>query len=250
MSDKIVPPMNVENTGPLDPKPPRKTVRFFLTLLTILVCVGFLFMSIMGWYLLGMVKKLGDLEVKAQTAISVFSIVESLQRHSKLIVQTALITVDQTLEKENILSLGNYAFELGSSNLRMISMGNRVQYYIPMQGISDSDINWISDTRTITVKIPHPIVDTEMVDIQQDPRQIIFLGNESWIDWARNTGKNELAQKAKDNLRQYVLRAAKTRYYISTAEENALREVERLLHTLIYPIDPQIKIIVEFKTDK
>ncbi len=172
---------------------------------------------------------------------------ESLHKQSKLVIQSALITVDQTLEKETVLSLGGFAFGLGTSNLRMVSMGNRVQYYIPLNDVAENDIVWDGEKKTLTLKVPAPVVDSDLVEIQQDPRQILFLGENSWFDWARGGGKPELAQEAKDNLRQYVLKTARTRYYMSMAEDNAAREMERLVQTLITPLEPEARVIVEFK---
>ena len=227
-----------------------RNTRFFLTFL---ILFSILVLGLFGWLaytVTSTLKQVAKVEVNSNTNISIYSVANSLQRQSKLVVQTALVTVDQSLEKESVLSMGGFAFGLGTSNLRMISMVNRVQYYVPLKDITESDINWNSENKTLLIKIPPPIADSEMVEIQTDPKQILFLGEDSWFDWARGGGKTELAQEAKDNLRNYVLRTARSRYYMSLAEENAHRELERLLGTILYPIEPQCRIIIEFKSQK
>lgn len=221
-----------------------KTVALYLIVVTLFVMIT----SVWAVHrVLSITAELGKVVVESNTNVSVFSVAESLQRQSKLIVQTALITVDQTLEKESILSLGGFAFELGSSNLRMVSMGNKVQYYIPMHKISDNDIQWNSETKVLTIRVPLPVVDSDMVELQENPRQIIFLGENSWFDWASGNGLPKLTQQAKEDMREYVLRTARTHYYMSLAKENAQRELERLLETIIRPMNLQARIIVEFK---
>lgn len=221
-----------------------KMVAIYLIIITLFVMIT----SVWAVHrVLSITAQLGKVVVESSTNISVFSVAESLHRQSKLIVQTALITVDQTLEKENVLSLGGFAFEFGSSNLRMVSMGNKVQYYIPMHKISDNDILWDSETETLTIRVPLPTVDSDMIELQDNPRQIIFLGENSWYDWASGNGVPKLTKQAQNNMREYVLRTARTHYYMSLAKENAQRELERLLETIVRPINPQARFIVEFK---
>lgn len=227
-----------------------KNTRLFLTLLILFSVLVLVLFSWLAYTITSTLKQVAKVEVNSNTSISIYSVANSLQRQSKLVVQTALVTVDQSLEKESVLSMGGFAFGLGTSNLRMISMGNRVQYCVPLKDITESDINWNSENKTLLIKIPPPIADSEMIEIQTDPKQILFLGEDSWFDWARGGGKTELAQEAKDNLRNYVLRTARSRYYMGLAEENAQRELERLLGTILYPIEPQCRIVIEFKPRK
>ena len=225
----------------------RKKTRIFLSAL--FLCAFFIILTLgsIAPARTPLPKHLPTTGTRLPPTFTLYSVADSLQRQSKLVIQTALVTVDQSLEKENTLSLAGYAFDLGSSNLRMISLGNKVQYYVPLKEITETDIQWDSEKKTLTVKVPPPVADTEMVEIQTDPQQILFLGESSWFDWARGGGKTELAQEAKDNLRNYVLQTARSRYYMSLAEENAQRELERLLVTILYPIEPQTRIVIEFK---
>ncbi len=186
------------------------------------------------------------LSLDSRCKVSVFGIAESLSRQPKLIVQTALITVDQSLENENILQLGGFAFEIGNSNLRLVSMGNKVQYYIPMEKITDGDIIWNADERKLTVVVPEPIVDENFIELQQDPKQIIILGKSSWVDWASGK-KSALEDAAKNNMRDYVIRAAKTSYYRDLAKENATRELKRILTAIIQPMVADATIQVEYR---
>ncbi|HQC41945.1 MAG TPA: DUF4230 domain-containing protein [Verrucomicrobiota bacterium] len=227
-----------------------RNARLFLTLLILFSVLVLGLFGRLAYTITSTLKQAAKVEVSSSTNISIYSVANSLQRQSKLVVQTALVTVDQSMEKESVLSMGGFAFGLGTSSLRMISMGNRVQYYVPLKDITESDINWNSENKTLLIRVPPPIADSEMVEIQTDPKQILFLGKDSWFDWARGGGKTELAQEAKDNLRNYVLRTARSRYYMSLAEENAQRELERLLCTILYPIEPQCRIVIEFKSPK
>jgi len=203
------------------------------------------------WILKSELKQLGDrieqIGFSERAVVSVWSVAENLQKQSKLIVQSALITVDQTVEKENIFSLGGFAFELGTSNLRMVAMGNKVQYYLPLNEIDISDINWNGETKILKVMCPLPVVDADMVEVQNDPRYILFLGNNCWFDWAKGGAQSELTAQAKESLREYVLRAAKTNYHISMAKENARHELYCFLSALLSPIEPDIHIVLEFK---
>ncbi|MBQ7590300.1 MAG: DUF4230 domain-containing protein [Verrucomicrobia bacterium] len=218
-----------------------------LITLSVMILAGLLTVAWITHRTLKTVENFTRTGLNSTTQLSVFSVAESLHKQSKLVIQSALITVDQSLEKETVLSLGGFAFGLGTSNLRMVSMGNRVQYYIPLNDVAESDIVWDGEKKTLTLKVPAPIVDSDLVEVQQDPRQILFLGEDSWFDWARGSGKSELAQEAKDNLRQYVLRTARTRYYMNMAEDNTAREMERLVHALIAPLEPEARVVVQFK---
>ena len=112
-----------------------RNTRFFLTFL---ILFSILVLGLFGWLaytVTSTLKQVAKVEVNSNTNISIYSVANSLQRQSKLVAQTALVTVDQSLEKESVLSMGGFAFGLGTSNLRRRSMGTRVQYYVPQKDI-------------------------------------------------------------------------------------------------------------------
>jgi hypothetical protein len=99
----------------------------------------------------------------------VVSTVEDAHRQSKLVVLNAKVNADVT-RMEGSSRWGIY---WGTNTARVVVRDARVQYTIDLAGLGSSDFDYNEKTKVLTVTVPRPQIDTQMVSI--DPSKIETL---------------------------------------------------------------------------
>jgi len=159
--------------------------------------------------------------------------IESARESGKLVVYTQTVTavVEKTSEKKYAIKfIGD--IKLGDTVTSLRAQGNKVQYYIPLDGLDESDFAYDPGQKCLTVTLPRPVLDSEMVEVQSNPDLIEIQTN---VGWGRLGGYSGayLEDQAKKELRDAVLQEGSK----PTLQEKADAEGESLVRSkLLAPL--------------
>jgi hypothetical protein len=150
----------------------------------------------------------------------VVNAIQDVQKQNKLAVFDTVVNADVTRE-ESESSWGMY---WGTNVARVAVRDARVQYVIDLRGVSTSDFMYDKEAKVLTVGVPRPRIDTNMVAI--DPGKIRTLDLRG--GWAR-FDKQETRQNAIASLRPQVIAQAKAPFVQKLAEDAGLEAMSRYL---------------------
>jgi hypothetical protein len=170
---------------------------------------------------------------------------EKLRDESKLVVFTANVSVMITKFSEKKTLYGKV--DLGTTTVRLRASGNKAQLIIPLKNLAASDFQFDEMAGKLTVTLPPPRVDENLVEVQTDPT---YYELETRPGWARlDTFSGEfLRDQARRDLRPAVIAEASHPRIIKMAEESGKEKIAALLEASIKPLRPETRVVVEFKT--
>lgn len=168
--------------------------------------------------------------------------VTRLHEQSKLVVLSADITVEVTRTSSKILW---DVLDFGDTVATIRTRNNKAQYFVPLNKITAQDFHFSANNRSLTLTVPEPRVDEEIVEVQSDPNQIEV---QSKVGWGRlNKRSGELARvEAKRGLREAVVAEAKSQTYIDLARKNAKEKIGAFMLPSITPLGVT-NLTVEFR---
>jgi hypothetical protein len=149
--------------------------------------------------------------------------VADLKKESKLVVFKAQINADVT-QTDNYSRFGVY---WGANTARVMVRDAQVQYVIDMSNLQTSDYIYNEDAKVLSLFLPRPKLDTEMVSI--DPAKIQTLDLRG--GWAR-FDKLATRDQAIAELRPNILSQATAPYIRELAASNGIDATTRLLQPL------------------
>ncbi len=119
-------------------------------------------------------------------------------------------------------------YNLGTTKVRMIVPGNKVQYFIPTELLNENSIKWDNFKHEFVLNLPDPVLDETIVEVQSDPSRYII---DKEIGWARlsSWSGDSLENMMRKNLRKSVIQMGKDEYYMEKARQNARRVIMDLL---------------------
>ncbi len=155
--------------------------------------------------------------------------VNRLHQQAKFVVLSADVTVEVTRSSSKILW---DVFDFGDTVATVRTRGNKAQYYVSLEKITEKDFHLDNNNHNLVVTVPEPRVDEEIVEVQSDPNQIEV---QTKIGWGRlNKRSGELARaEAKRGLREAVVAEAKSQIYIDLARKSAKEKVGGLITPLV-----------------
>ncbi|MBX7259152.1 MAG: DUF4230 domain-containing protein [Candidatus Hydrogenedentes bacterium] len=156
--------------------------------------------------------------------------IESARESGKLVVYTQSVTavVEKTSEKKYAIKfIGD--IKLGDTVTSLRAQGNKVQYYIPLDTLDESDFSYDADAKCLTVFLPRPVLDTEMVEVQSNPELIEIRTDVGWGRLGSYSGAF-LEEQAKKELRDAVLKEGSK----PMLREKADTEGESLVRTKLF----------------
>lgn len=170
--------------------------------------------------------------VRPQVTINeiVFGSVQDLHREAKLVVLKATIDADVTRE-EGSSSWGMY---WGTNVARVAVKGAKVQYTIDLQNMGTSDYQYDDSTKTMTVLLPHPHVDTEMVSIDPAGIQTLDLRG-GWMRW----NKYDTRDHAISELKPKIIIEANKPFLRKEADASGKEAMTKLLSPLVENLGKQ-----------
>ncbi|MFA6244948.1 MAG: DUF4230 domain-containing protein [Candidatus Hydrogenedentales bacterium] len=131
--------------------------------------------------------------------------IESARESGKLVVYTQTVTavVAKTSEKTYAIKfIGD--IKVGDTVTSLRAQGNKVQYFIPLDAIDESDFSYDPEQKCLTVSLPRPVLDKEMVEVQSNPDFIEIQTNVGWGRLGSYSGAF-LEEQAKRELRDAVI---------------------------------------------
>jgi hypothetical protein len=172
----------------------------------------------------------------------VLNTVGSLKKESKLVVLTANVTAD--VHKENTKEwLG---VNWGTTTVDLKAPG-KVQFYVPLGDFGPQNIQ--VSGRTVIVTVPTPLPDHDLVEVESDPAKIEVKTDAGWARLKSWSGQ-ALENKAKRELRGYILQAADTPLIHEQAATGARQALTPLLEPLATALQSDAKLEIRFAAPK
>jgi hypothetical protein len=179
-------------------------------------------------------------KVNASTVIN--TTLTRMANQSKLVVLSTFINVDITKANEKEI----WGVSLGTTKVILRALDNRVQYYVPLTNITKSDFKYDHVHKRLTVRVPSPMLDADLVEVQSDPSKIEFRTDVGWARFNTRSGQF-LREQAQRDLRPAILREANNSLYIDKAKMNARENLKKILEPLSAQLKDDVELEVEFK---
>jgi hypothetical protein len=172
----------------------------------------------------------------------VSSAVGALNKKGKLVVLTPTINVRIEKSKEDRTLWGKVY--LGTTRVLVEAPDNRVQFYVPLDGISSENVTFDPEASALRVRVPRPVLDEEVVDVQSDPARMRVETNLGWASVDRLDGQF-LRDQAKQELRLQVIVAAKKNQLLREKAEAVTKEKVLQLLRQVLPEDVALDVELE-----
>lgn len=169
----------------------------------------------------------------------VFTSIRDLHARQKLIVLESSIDADVTREEGDT----SWGFYWGTNVARVAVRDARVQYCIDLSSLGTADFVYDHARKTLTVTIPYPRLDTQMVGI--DPAKIQTLDLRG--GWAR-LDKQSTRDSAIAELRPRIIIQASTPFMKKQAEEAGKTAMLNLLSPMAQTLGKEgVKLDVVYR---
>jgi hypothetical protein len=165
----------------------------------------------------------------------------------KLVVLTDTIDVEVAKSSEKRVLWG--LLNLGTTAVRLKAPGNKVQFYIPLGEIRADDFVYQPAAKKVVVRLPAPVLDRQVVDVQSDPLKIEVETKVGWARLSAYSGKT-LEAKAREALRQEVLSTADTPPMHDLARLHAEKTLRAFFAELEAALEDGVRLEFEFKAAK
>ena len=172
---------------------------------------------------------------------TVMSALGELHKSSKLVVMTA--SIDVSIVRESRKTILWDLLDLGTTTVSIDLPDNKVQFYIPMDGLSRDSFNY--DGSKLSVTVPAPVPDEEIVEVQSDPRRIRVRTDVGWGRLRSRSGE-QLRQEALTEIRSHVLAQAKAEPLRLAAESAAATELRSILGGLTAALREGVTLEIRF----
>ena len=146
---------------------------------------------------------------------------------SKFVVLTQ--SVDVELSRNEVSTI--CGINVGEGDLIVTYKDNKVQYYVDLERLSDQDIQFDMDSKTVNIYIASPKLDEDMVEVQSNPENIIKKDNSSWLKIGIDIDKMKDDIQAK--VRREVLEAGSHDMYKASARRNAKEKLKELFNKIL-----------------
>ncbi len=124
---------------------------------------------------------------------------------------------------------------VGTTVTRVKVMGNRVQYIVPLEAVSKEE-SWefvgTEQGGALLVHLPAPVVDSNMVSVQTDPKRIEAEVDDQWLAnvfvW-----QGDGVDEAKHAIREKVVEQASASAFVREVQSEAAPKIEALLQAAL-----------------
>jgi hypothetical protein len=169
------------------------------------------------------------------------STIGKMHSHPKLVVLTTQIDAE-VAKASNTTWVG---INFGTTSVRVRAHENKVQYYIPLQGLQTSNFVFDPARKKLVVRVPAPRLDEELVDVQSDPSKIDVETRNGWAKLDAYSGA-PLREAAKRELRPAVLAAGRHILMQHEAENRGKESLRNLLQPISDALRPEVELDIEF----
>lgn len=167
-----------------------------------------------------------------------------LNTRAKLVALTPTFDVQLSRSAETKMLWG--MLDLGTTTVRMRASGNKVQYIVPLDQLREADFKFDTASRTLSLTLPPPELDHDIVEVQSDPAKIEIETENGWAKLDRYSG-GPMRDDVKREFRSAVLRIGNSEWFQTQARVHAKDELERILAGSVKAIGDNIRVSVQFK---
>ena len=209
--------------------PGRTALRRRIVAIGALLIVVFV-LGTLAWYLMNRI--LGNTFITTSTT----AFISSIRSEAKYVVasQSLTVTIDRAEEYR-----GWWGFYLGTTTARIRVDDCRVQYIIPTEKVRADDFVFDRARNTLTVTLPRPVLDQDIVDIPTDPAKWWIESSSGWSRF----NKAEVAAQAQKAMRNETLVTSYRRGFDEATEAVATRRLKDALRKFLKQPDLTIEII-------
>ena len=172
----------------------------------------------------------------------IYTTLSNMVNQSKLVVLSTQINVDLTKSNEKVI----WGVPLGTTTVTVRALDNRVQYCVPLTNISKGDFRYDGVHKRLTLRVPAPRIDEDLVEVQSDPSKIEFRTDVGWARLNSRSGQF-LRDQAQRELRPAIVREGNNSLYLDRAKSNAREDLKKLLEPLGTKLKEDVEVEVEFK---
>ena len=165
-----------------------------------------------------------------------------MANQSKLVVLSTSVNVEITKSNEKEI----WGFSRGTTTVWVRALDNRVQYYVPLTNITKSDFKYDNIHKRLILRVPSPVLDEDLVEVQSDPSKIEVRDEIGWARLSSRSGKF-LREQAQKELRPSIVREGNNSLYIDKAKVNARENLKKLLEPLASQLKADVELEVQFK---
>lgn len=209
-------------------KPGRKKISA-LWAFTLVIIVLILTLGYFGISALETAENIIRPERKVTIDSIIYSTIGELKKESKIVVMTGEVNLSVKRSHTKFFSRLN----LGTTAVEVLVPKNKVQYVIPTNAISEESFRWNDETGEVSIEIPTPVIDEEIVEIQSDP-SLIKVRKE--IGWGRLESRSGefLERQIRQDLRSLVIEEGKgNKLMLEQAKKNAQEVIRELFETFM-----------------
>jgi hypothetical protein len=153
----------------------------------------------------------------------VVSSVADLRKESKLVVFSAKVNADVT-QVETASSWGIY---WGTNTARVIARDAGAPYVIDLSKLNTSDFVYNDEAKVLSLYVPRPKMDTDMVSIDPAKIQTVDLSG-GWLRWDKQTTRDHALSEIKTN----VVKQANAPYIRQLADAAGIESTTKLLQPM------------------
>jgi hypothetical protein len=172
----------------------------------------------------------------------IYTTLSNMVSQSKLVVLNTHINVDLTKSNEKVI----WGVPLGTTTVKVRALDNIVQYYVPLTNISKADFKYDDVHKRLTLRVPAPRLDEDLVEVQSDPGKIEFRTDVGWARLDSRSGQF-LREQAQKELRPAIVREGNSSIYIDKAKTNAKESLKKLLEPMATRLKEDVELELEFK---
>ncbi|MBF0409189.1 MAG: DUF4230 domain-containing protein [Candidatus Riflebacteria bacterium] len=183
-------------------------------------------------------------EVSVSTVMN--AAVNSLKKTPKLVVLTAAFGVET--KKISTKSVFWGYVSLGDTIVTLRAIDNKVQYYIPLDKISRESLIYDEINGRLSIKIPQPRLDENLIEVQTDPAKIEIMTSLGWARFDKFSGKKLRDESARE-LRNAVIEQGRDEYFLVKARKEAEKMIKRSLSEISEAMKKDLPIDVTFSQE-
>ena len=218
-------------------KPGRKKVSalwaFTLVIILLILTLGYFGISAL---------ETADSIIRPERKVTIDSIISStigeMKKESKIVVMTGEVNLSVKRSHTKFFSRLN----LGTTAVEVLVPKNKIQYIIPTNAISEESFRWNDETGEVSIEIPTPVIDEEIVEIQSDP-SLIKVRKE--IGWGRLESRSGefLERQIRQDLRSLVIEEGKgNKLMLEQAKKNAQEVIGELFETFMRKENLEVQV--------
>jgi hypothetical protein len=184
-------------------------------------------------------------EFKSTYITTMNSCTTKLNAQAKLVVLQAEVEVNIVKTDEKIFEIGGLPIPLGTTTVHLRCHGNKVQYYVPLDKVGAHDFSYHPDNHQLVLRVPLPVLDESIVEVQSDPTKIELRTEVGWARLDSRSGK-ALRELAMRELRSAVIHEGRQDFHAAVAKMHAEKKLLQFLSPLAAQLREGVTNAIEF----